>query len=84
MESNENAVFNVTTVYDVGNTSYYGHNVEAELLLLHERSTHIHIKGKNYFGENTLLGSNIINFTKFLNHFCRLSTKGFYLRNVQR
>ena len=82
MESNKSAVSNVAIVYDVGNTSYCGHNVEAEWLLLYERSTHI--KDKDHFGENTLLGSSIINFDKIFKSYLQIEYKGMFILETCR
>ena len=71
-----NAGTNVAIVYDIGNASYRGHDVEAELLLLHEKIAHIHIKDMNNFGLNTLLGSGTVNFDNIFKSLLQIEYKG--------
>jgi len=89
IESNENApnilallkdkhLSNIAIAYDVGNASYCGHNVEAELLLLHEKIAHIHIKDKNIYGVNTLLGSGIVKFDSIFKSLLQSDYKGMF------
>ena len=95
IESNENAssilallkdksMSDITIVYDVGNASYHGHNVESELLLLNEKITHIHIKDKNRYGVNTLLGNGIVNFDSFFKSLSQIDYRGMFTLETSR
>tara|TARA_B100001113_G_C21118300_1_gene626309 strand:- start:909 stop:1706 length:798 start_codon:yes stop_codon:yes gene_type:complete len=65
---NKNAIDRNGIVYDIGNTSYLDHDIENDLNLLKENIKHIHIKDKNKYGKNVLLGEGVCDFDFFFSH----------------
>jgi sugar phosphate isomerase/epimerase len=69
---------NVGVVYDIGNASVCGHDVKEELFLLREKLVHIHIKDKTRSGNNVLLGSGIVNFSKVFRSISEIKYQGMF------
>ncbi|MDB2389765.1 sugar phosphate isomerase/epimerase [Alphaproteobacteria bacterium] len=69
---------NVGVVYDIGNASFCGHNIEEELLLLKEKLVHIHVKDKTLSGDNVPLGSGMVNFSKAFKSISKMQYKGMF------
>ena len=55
---------NVGCVFDTGNRVVDNPQLDEEIKLLGDWITHVHIKDKNYDGENVLLGTGLVNFSK--------------------
>lgn len=68
----------VGVVYDIGNASFCGHNIEEDLLLLREKLVHIHVKDKTLSGENVPLGSGVVNFGKVFKSIAEMQYKGAF------
>ena len=56
---------NVGVVYDVGNATGCGHNIENDFAILSGVIKHIHIKDKNLVGDNVPLGDGIVDLANF-------------------
>lgn len=69
---------NVGVVYDIGNASFCGHNIEKELLVLKEKLVHIHVKDKTLSGDNVPLGSGMVNFSKAFKSISEMQYKGMF------
>ena len=53
---------NVSCVYDTGNRVAQGADLQSEILLLNDWIKHFHIKDKNAYGENVILGRGLVDF----------------------
>jgi L-ribulose-5-phosphate 3-epimerase len=56
---------NIGVVYDIGNATLNGQNIENDFKILSSLISHIHIKDKNLAGDNVLLGDGIVDFSSF-------------------
>ena len=56
---------NIGVVYDIGNATLCGQNIENDFKILSSLISHIHIKDKNLAGDNVLLGDGIVDFYSF-------------------
>jgi len=65
-------------VYDIGNASFCGHNIEEELLLLKEKIAHIHVKDKTLSGDNVPLGSGLVNFNRAFRSISKIQYEGMF------
>lgn len=72
------ALPDVGVVYDIGNASFCGHNINEDLLLLREKLVHIHVKDKSRSGENVPLGSGLVNFAKVFESLSQIQYKGAF------
>jgi len=54
----------VKAVYDTGNRVAFGHNLAADIRLLGDEISHVHIKDKNAENSNVLLGTGLVNFSE--------------------
>jgi sugar phosphate isomerase/epimerase len=55
---------NVQVVYDTGNRVAFGHDLPGDIRLLGSHVRHVHIKDKNVYNENVLLGTGLVDFLK--------------------
>jgi sugar phosphate isomerase/epimerase len=52
----------VKVVFDTGNRVAFGHDLSADIKLLKDKISHVHIKDKNKENQNVLLGTGLVNF----------------------
>lgn len=75
---------NLGLVYDIGNASYFGHDIARDLDLLQNKIMHIHIKDKDKNGINVKLGTGIANLSAFFEHPVIQSYSGFFTLETSR
>ena len=67
---------NVGCVFDTGNRVVDNPQLDEEIKLLGDWITHVHIKDKNYVGENVLLGTGLVNFAKVFEALVEIRYEG--------
>ena len=67
---------NVGCVFDTGNRVIDNPQLDEEIKLLGDWITHVHIKDKNYNGENVLLGTGLVNFAKVFEALVEIRYEG--------
>jgi sugar phosphate isomerase/epimerase len=77
-------IYDVGIVYDIGNSTFLGHQIGEDLDLLEEKIKHIHIKDKDSFGKNVLLGEGNCDFDFFFHHPFIRKYNGFYTLETSR
>ena len=77
-------IYDVGIVYDIGNSTFLGHQIGEDLDLLDEKIKHIHVKDKNRFGENVLLGEGNCDFDFFFHHPFIQKYNGYYTLETSR
>ena len=71
-------------VYDVGNATFSGKNINYDLDLLSEKIYHVHLKDKDRNGRNVLLGSGLVDFTNFFKLLIKYNYKGSFTLETSR
>lgn len=74
----------VSVVYDTGNRVAFGHDLPADICLLGSRISHVHIKDKNTFNENVIIGTGLVNFLKVFEALAAIDYQGPYTFETQR
>lgn len=74
----------VGVVYDIGNATGCGHNIEHDLNVLYGVISHVHIKDKNYSGENVPLGDGVVNFSSFFDRLGKIKYEGAFTLETSR
>jgi len=74
----------VGVVYDIGNATQCGHDIEDDLHVLSTLIKHIHIKDKDSNGENVGLGFGNVLFEKFFKKLKEINYKGSYTLETSR
>jgi len=74
----------VGVVYDVGNATYYGYDVDQDLEYLSKKIFHVHIKDKTTTGENVELGSGNVDFSSFFNNLKKIKYSGSFTLETSR
>jgi len=67
---------NVRIVFDTGNRVVQNLNLEDEILRLRDTIKHVHIKDKDKDGNNVILGSGLVDFSKVFNAFNEINYSG--------
>ena len=71
-------------VYDIGNATQCGHDIEDDLHVLSTLIKHVHIKDKDSNGENVELGFGNVLFEKFFKKLKEINYKGSYTLETSR
>ena len=71
---NDDYPFNI--VYDTGNRSQEGINLAKDIARLGKRIAHVHIKDKDWQGNNVLLGTGEVNFKEVCKAFVDIGYDG--------
>ena len=67
---------NIKVVFDTGNRVIQNSNLKDEILKLDQHIGHIHIKDKDIFGNNVILGSGLVNFYQVFSALNEIKYKG--------
>jgi sugar phosphate isomerase/epimerase len=71
-------------VYDVGNATFSGKNINYDLDLLSEKIFHVHLKDKDRNGRNVLLGRGLVDFTNFFKLLIEYDYNGSFTLETSR
>ena len=74
----------VSVVYDTGNRVAFGHDLPGDICMLGSRISHVHIKDKNTFNENVIIGTGLVNFLKVFEALAEIEYQGPYTFETQR
>lgn len=75
---------NIKCVFDTGNRIAYGHNIYSDIILLKDYIGHVHIKDKDKYKNNVLLGVGIVDFYKVFQSFKSIGYRGSYTFETYR
>ncbi len=75
---------NIYIVYDTGNRLKKNNLQYNEILKLKKNICHVHIKDKNWKGENVVLGSGSVNFAQIFKAFKKIKYKGKFTFETNR
>ena len=75
---------NKAVCYDIGNCTYFGHDIEEDMVILNRRIQHIHFKDRNVQGDNVVLGAGLVNFPKFFKALKAIDFQGAYTLETNR
>ena len=75
---------NIGVVYDIGNATYLGHDIEEDIAVLEKIIKHIHIKDKNKNGKNVKLGEGVCDFNFFFQQPNIQKYSGFFTLETSR
>ena len=71
-------------VYDTGNRLKKKHKQYLEILKLKKKIIHIHLKDKNFFGQNVVIGTGNVNFTTIFRSLKKINYKGNFVFESNR
>jgi sugar phosphate isomerase/epimerase len=71
-------------VYDTGNRLKKKHKQYLEILKLKKKIIHIHLKDKNFFGQNVIIGTGNVNFTSIFRSLKKINYKGNFVFESNR
>jgi L-ribulose-5-phosphate 3-epimerase len=74
----------VSVVYDTGNRVAFGHDLPGDICMLGSRISHVHIKDKNTFNENVIIGTGLVNFMKVFEALAEIEYEGPYTFETHR
>ena len=74
----------ITVVFDTGNRIAFGHDLAADIRLLGNRISHVHIKDKNIENQNVTLGTGLVNFKDVFEALNDIKYEGPYTFETQR
>jgi len=66
-------------VFDTGNRAVFTESLYDEILLLSDKIFHIHLKDKNRFDENVILGNGLVNFDEVFAALDKINYKGNFV-----
>jgi L-ribulose-5-phosphate 3-epimerase len=69
---------NVGLVYDIGNATARGHNINDDLDRMALNIKHVHLKDKNLKDQNVLLGTGLVDFVNFFKQLDVIEYNGLY------
>ncbi len=75
---------NIYIVYDTGNRLKKNNLQYNEIIKLKKNICHVHIKDKNWKGENVILGNGSVNFIKIFKAFKKINYMGKYTFETNR
>jgi len=75
---------NVGVCYDVGNCSYFKHDILNDIRKLGSRIQHVHLKDKNDQGVNVLLGTGIVDFKLVFDALNDIQFNGIFTMETSR
>ena len=67
---------NVKSVFDTGNRALEARNLYSEITILKNYIAHVHIKDKDMYGENVILGTGLVNFSEIFSALSEINYKG--------
>jgi len=67
---------NVKSVFDTGNRALKTRNLYSEITILKNYIAHVHIKDKDMYGENVILGTGLVNFSEIFSALHDINYKG--------
>lgn len=67
---------NVKSVFDTGNRALETRNLYSEITILKNYIAHVHIKDKDMYGENVILGTGLVNFSEIFSALNDINYKG--------
>ena len=71
-------------VYDTGNRLKKNHKQYLEILKLKKKIIHIHLKDKNFLGQNVILGNGKVNFSLIFKSLKKINYKGNFVFETNR
>lgn len=74
----------ISVVFDTGNRVAFGHDLGADIRLLGNRISHMHIKDKNAENQNVVLGTGKVNFQEVFEALAEISYSGLYTFETHR
>lgn len=75
---------NINLVYDTGNRLKKNINQYNEIVQLKDKIVHVHIKDKNFKGQNVILGKGNVDFKSIFKSFKKINYKGRFVFETNR
>jgi L-ribulose-5-phosphate 3-epimerase len=74
----------VSVVFDTGNRAAFGQDLAADIAMLGDRISHVHIKDKNAANQNVVLGTGLVNFQQVFEALAGIGYNGPYTFETNR